>query len=101
MTYLTSPGFGEGGDWRKPNGLRGGGPSAVITTKGILRFDPETKEMFLDSVHPGVSVEEILNHTGWDLKLGLEIKETSPPNREELRLIRRFDPQGFWTRATQ
>ncbi len=96
--YLTSPGFGDGRGWRERNGLKGGGPCAVITTKGILRFDSETKEMILDSVHPGVPLEEILEHTGWDLKRTYKIEKTKPPTRIELRIIRKYDPLGFWTR---
>jgi glutaconate CoA-transferase subunit B len=99
VSYITSPGFGSGGDWRKKNGLRGGGPCAVITTKGILRFDAETKEMMLESVHPGVTVKEVLENTGWDLKLAKEIEKTDPPTDPELRIIRKYDAQGFWTRG--
>ena len=99
VSYITSPGFGDGGDWRERNGLRGGGPCAVITTKGILRFDRETKEMALDSVHPGVTVEEIIENTGWDLKLAPNIKKTEPPTKSELKIIRKNDPYGFWTRS--
>jgi glutaconate CoA-transferase subunit B len=100
VTYITSPGFGDGRDWRKRNGLRGGGPCAVITTKGILRFDSETKETILDSIHPGVSIEEVLENTGWDLRCGTRIEITKPPIRSELRMIRKYDPFGFWTRST-
>ncbi len=99
VSYVTSPGFGEGGNWRKRNGLRGGGPSAVITTKGIFRFDSDTKEMVLNAVHPGVTVEEILENTGWDLRLVPKIEKTKPPTRSELRIIRRYDAHGFWTRG--
>jgi glutaconate CoA-transferase subunit B len=98
VSYITSPGFGTGGDWRKRNGLRGGGPSAVITTKGILRFDSETKEMVLDSVHPGVDTEEVLENTGWNLRLASRIEKTEAPTRSEIRIIRKHDPSGFWTR---
>lgn len=98
VSYVTSPGFGEGRDWRRGEGLRGDGPCAVITTKGILRFDSETKEMFLDSLHPGVSMEEVLENTGWNLKLASRIKKTRPPTRSELRIIRKYDPNGFWTK---
>ena len=101
VSYVTSPGFGSGGDWRERNGLRGGGPCAVITTRGILRFDSGTKEMILDSVHPGVTVKEVLEHTGWDLGLAPRIEETKPPTRLELRIIRRYDPQGFWTQGKE
>jgi glutaconate CoA-transferase subunit B len=101
VSYITSPGYGEGGDWREKKGLKGGGPSAVITTKGILRFDPRTKEMILHSVHPGVTVEEMVENTGWNLKLASKIESTKPPTRPELRVIRRQDAQGFWTRGNQ
>jgi len=98
VSYITSPGFGDGRDWRERNGLKGGGPCAVITTKGILRFDSETKEMILDSIYPGVTVEEVLENTGWDLKWLPKIIKTKPPTRSELRMIRKYDPNGFWTR---
>ena len=99
VSYITSPGFGEGGDWRERKGLRGGGPSAVITTKAILRFDRETREMVLVSVHPGVSVEEVLEGTGWILKVAASVARTKPPLRSELRIIRKYDARGFWTRG--
>lgn len=99
VSYVTSPGFGSGGDWRRRIGLRGGGPSAVITTKGILRFEADNKEMILESVHPGVSVEDILENTGWNLKRAPNIEETKPPTRSELRIIRQYDARGFWTRG--
>jgi glutaconate CoA-transferase subunit B len=98
--YITSPGFGEGRGWRDRNGLRGGGPCAVITTKARLRFDSETKEMILDSLHPGATVEEILENTGWNLRCASKIDKTEPPTRSELREIRKYDPLGFWTRNT-
>ncbi len=100
VSYITSPGFGDGRDWRERNGLRGGGPCTVITTKGILRFDSETKELVLDSIHPGITVEEVLENTGWDLRWSPKIAKTEPPTRYELRKIRKYDPHGFWTRST-
>jgi len=98
VSYRTSPGFGDGGDWRERIGLKGGGPSAVITTKGILRFDSGTKEMILNAIHPGVTREEIIEDTGWDLRYAPKIENTTPPTRAELRMIRKYDPNGFWTR---
>ena len=100
VSYITSPGFGDGRGWRERNGLRGGGPCTVITTKGILRFDSETKELVLDSIHPGITVEEVLENTGWDLRWSPKIEKTKPPTRYELRKIRKYDPHGFWTRST-
>jgi glutaconate CoA-transferase subunit B len=98
VSYITSPGFGDGRGWREKNGLKGGGPCAVITTKGILRFDSETKEMVLDSIHPGATVEEVIENTGWNLRCAPKNVKTSPPTRSELRMIRKYDPLGFWTR---
>jgi glutaconate CoA-transferase subunit B len=101
VSYVTSPGFGEGGDWRERHGLKGGGPCALITTKGILRFDPDTHEAVLSSIHPGVMVEDILQNTGWDLKVASDIRTTTPPTRMELRIIQRCDAHGFWTRGNR
>lgn len=97
VSYITSPGYGEGGKWREEVGLPRGGPAVVITTKGILRFDPVTREAYLASYHPGVSVEEVIANTGWPLALAPDLAQTDPPGRDELEIIRRYDPQGFWT----
>lgn len=98
VDYVTSPGHGEGGDWRRRVGLPGGGPSAVITTLGVLRFDPESREMVLASTHPGVTVAAVRGATGWPLACAETLEETRPPSADELGVIRRFDPDGFWTR---
>ncbi len=97
VCYITSPGYGDGKGWREKNGLRGRGPCAVITTLGTLRFDTETREMILHSVHPGVTVDKVLENTGWNLKCVPKIEKTKPPMRSELRIVRKYDPLGFWT----
>ena len=99
VSYVTSPGHGDGTPgWRARTGLPGGGPAAIVTTLGVLRFPPEGGEAVLASVHPGHSVDEVRAETGWDLKVAPEVVETPAPSEEELRQIRRFDPDGFWTR---
>jgi glutaconate CoA-transferase subunit B len=97
VDYITSPGYGDGAGWRKRVGLTGGGPAAVITTLGVLRFDPDTGEMVLASVHPGVTVEQVLASTGWPLRVAPQVTQTPEPTAEALAILRRFDPQGFWT----
>lgn len=99
VDYVTSPGHGTGGDWRARTGLPGSGPSAVITTLGLFRFDAVTREMVLASAHPGATVEGIQAETGWPLRLADRVTETAPPTADELAMIRRFDPEGFWTGA--
>jgi glutaconate CoA-transferase subunit B len=98
--YVTSPGHGEGGDWRRAEGLPAGtGPAAILTTMGVLRFD-EAGDAYLASVHPGVRVEDVVANTGWELRVAEDLSETPAPSREELGVIRKFDPKGFWTGQT-
>ncbi len=98
VDYVTSPGYGEGGDWRNRVGLPRGGPAAAITTLGVLRFDPETREAYLDSYHPGTFPAGVRANTGWDLRIVAGARETPAPTSDELRIIREYDPDGFWTR---
>jgi glutaconate CoA-transferase subunit B len=96
VSYITSPGNGEGGNWRQRVGLPRGGPSAVITTKAVLRFDDDG-EAYLASVHPGVSVDNVVNNTGWQLPVSDDLIQTPEPSAAELNAIREYDKQGFWT----
>jgi glutaconate CoA-transferase subunit B len=98
VSYITSPGYGEGGDWRREVGLPRGGPQIVITTLAVLGFTSDTHEMELRTWSAGSSAEEVRAQTGWDLRVAPDAHETTPPTAEELRLIREIDPDGFWTR---
>ncbi len=97
VSYITSPGNGDGRAWRQRVGLPRGGPAACITTKAVLRFD-ENGEAYLASVHPGVSVEEVVANTGWKLRVASDVGVTTVPSAEELRVIRDYDKAGFWTK---
>ncbi len=97
VDYITSPGYGDGPGWRERVGLPRGGPSAVITTMAVLRFDADSKELELASIHPGTSVDQVIAATGWPLRVRPTITETPAPTEAELELLRRFDPHGFWT----
>jgi glutaconate CoA-transferase, subunit B len=97
VSYITSPGNGDGRNWRSRVGLPRGGPSAVITTKAVLRFRQDG-EAFLASVHPEVEVDDVLDSTGWKLCQANEVVETPEPTDQELKAIREYDKQGFWTR---
>jgi len=97
VDYITSPGFGEGSDWRKQVGLPRGGPATVITTMGVLKFDPKTREMLLVSVHPGITADEVKANTGWPLTVDDDPAQTPEPTAEALAMLKRFDPQGYWT----
>ncbi len=97
VSFVTSPGNGDGTGWRKRVGLPRGGPSAVITTKGILRFGDDG-EAYLASKHPGVDLDDILSNTGWKLQVSETLTETAEPSAEELKAIREYDKEGFWTK---
>jgi len=97
VSFLTSPGNGEGSGWRRRVGLLRGGPAAVITTKAVLRFDDDG-EAFLAALHPGVQMDDVLANTGWKLKVSGGLVQTAEPNEAELKAIRDYDKQGFWTR---
>lgn len=94
VDYISSPGYLGGGDSREGCNFPGGGPSAIISTLGILRPDPVTKEFCLDAYFPFSSVEESKDHTGWDLKVSPEVKMVPEPTEEELRNLREVDETG-------
>jgi glutaconate CoA-transferase subunit B len=97
VTFRTSPGFGEGRGWRRRVGLTRGGPSAIITSKAVLRFTDDG-EAYLASIHPGVELDDVLASTGWRLLLGDRVAQTAEPTPDELRAMRDYDPEGFWRR---
>jgi len=88
LEFITSVGFLGGGDERRRSGLRGKGPTAVITDLGILTPDPATKELTLTSIHPGVAVEKVRAATGWPLKISDTLQTTRAPEAGELAALR-------------
>jgi glutaconate CoA-transferase subunit B len=88
LDFVTSVGHADGGDSRARLRLPGKGPTAVITDLGILTPDPDTKELTLTSVHPGIAVEKVVKATGWPLKVAADVKTTEPPTQRELDVLR-------------
>jgi glutaconate CoA-transferase, subunit B len=104
VDYVTSPGYGypdehgpAGKAWRQRVGLPRGGPAALITTLAVFTFDRENGEAMLQSYHPGTTMEQVQEQTGWKLRVAPDYAETVPPSAEELRVIRECDPEGVWT----
>jgi glutaconate CoA-transferase subunit B len=93
VTFITSPGYLHGGDERENMGLRGG-PSRVITDKAIFGFDPQSKKMRLESIHPNTTLEDVLSNMSFKPIIPNELPVTVPPTAEEIRLIREeIDPE--------
>ncbi len=88
LDFRTTVGHGHGPGYRERLGFRGAGPTSVITDLGVLEPDPETRELVLVAVHPGVDVEQVRNRTGWELRISDAIRETEPPSDEELTALR-------------
>jgi glutaconate CoA-transferase subunit B len=88
VDFITCPGYLDGKPGRREEiGLRPNtGPAAVITNLGVYGF--EDREMVLKSVHTdiGVTLEKIKEETSWDLKISPDLKDTKPPNGEELQI---------------
>jgi glutaconate CoA-transferase subunit B len=99
IDFCTSAGHltGRPGE-RAALGMPGAGPQLVVTDRAVFRFDEDTGEMYLSSVHPGVTAEEVRAEVGWPLKIAPDLKTTEPPTVEELLLIREsLDPNGAYT----
>jgi len=89
VAFVTSPGYGDGTPgWRERHGLLGGGPVAIITTLCVFRFPEGGGEAYVATVHPGHSVEEVRERTGWPVTLAAQVEETAPPTEAELSAIR-------------
>jgi glutaconate CoA-transferase subunit B len=97
VDYNTSPGHLQGGTTRSEAGLKGGGIGLLITDKAVLVPDEVTKRLKLQSIHPGITPEEVINETGFEIDV-TGVPETPAPTMEEVRLIREvIDPTGIYT----
>lgn len=88
LDFLTSIGFGEGGDHRERLGLPGRGPTTVVTDLCIFHPDPITRELTVTSLHPGVTREQVIAATGWPVVFAGHVDTISPATETELRVLR-------------
>ncbi len=98
VDFITTPGYLTGPGAREAAGLPPGtGPYRVVSSLALMGFDDATKRMKLLAVHPGVTVEQVIQNTGFELLLADRIEETPPPTAEELRLLREeIDPHHLY-----
>jgi glutaconate CoA-transferase subunit B len=97
LDFLTTPGYLTGPGARERAGLPPGtGPHKVITTMAVIGFHPESKRMQVESMHPGVTREQVQANTGFELLFADPVPTTPEPTDKELRLLREeVDPQGL------
>jgi glutaconate CoA-transferase subunit B len=91
LDFITSVGHGSGPGSRERLGFIGKGPVRVITDLGLLRPHPETFELELTHLHPGVSVEEVQEATGWRLVVSPDLEISEPPTSDELAVLHRLE----------
>jgi glutaconate CoA-transferase subunit B len=96
--FVTTPGYLTGPGAREAVGLpKGTGPAYVVSTLALMDYDPASKRMRLKATHPGVSVEDVVAATGFELVIPEKVESTEPPSAEELRLLREeIDPEKLY-----
>lgn len=87
LDFVTSVGFGRGPGDRERLGLPGQGPAIVITDYGVLRPDPESLELVMTELHPGVEPDDALRATAWPLRIADYVRSTAPPSAKELEAL--------------
>lgn len=88
LAFITSVGFGEGGDHRQQLGLPGKGPTAIITDLCIMEPEAGTHEFVVTALHPGVTREQVVAATGWALRFADQVATTEAPTATELAALR-------------
>jgi glutaconate CoA-transferase, subunit B len=87
VDFVTSFGFGEGGDHRERLGIRTAGPTLVVTDLCLMRPDPATRELVVTSLHDGVTREQVTASTGWSVRFADDLARTPPPTERELAVL--------------
>jgi glutaconate CoA-transferase subunit B len=88
LDFVTSIGHVSGSDSRAKLGVKTKGPTKLITDLALFEPNPETKEMTVVSIHPGVTREQIQENSGWPIKFAAKVAETAPPTQRELEVLR-------------
>ena len=96
IDFLTTPGYLDGFNSREKSGLpKGSGPYRIITQLGVYGFEDETKMMKLISIHPGFTVNQITENSGFEIIIPKNITITKPPVNSELKILKDIDPAGM------
>jgi glutaconate CoA-transferase subunit B len=88
LDFRTSVGHGDGPGYRARLGLPGAGVTVVVTDLGVLEPDPDTCELVLTSLHPGISADRARAETGWPLHVAADVATSEPPSADELIALR-------------
>ncbi|MBM4372319.1 MAG: 3-oxoacid CoA-transferase, partial [Deltaproteobacteria bacterium] len=98
VDFVTTAGYLTGPGAREAAGLpRDSGPYRVVTSLALLGYDDGTKRMKLLATNPGVTVQQVVENTGFELILPDRVGANEPPSERELHLLRtEIDPTGLY-----
>jgi glutaconate CoA-transferase subunit B len=89
VDFITTPGYLDGAGAREAAGLSPGtGPYRVVTNLAVMGYEPESKRMMLLATQPGVTVEQVVENTGFELLQVEEVEQNDAPTDEELSILR-------------
>lgn len=91
VDFITSPGYLTGGRSRRVSGLLHGGPRWVVTDLALMDFEEETHRMRLRALQPGVTVDDVVAATGFELLVAEDLATLDPVTEPELTLLRRLN----------
>jgi glutaconate CoA-transferase subunit B len=97
VDFITSPGFLNGGTTRRDSGLTAGGMYRVVTDLGLFGFDDTSRRMKIVALHPGVTVSQVQDNTGFEMAVSGDLGVTEPPKADELAFLRKLDPERLYT----
>jgi glutaconate CoA-transferase subunit B len=97
VDFITSPGFLAGGESRRDSGLIAGGMSRVVTDLGLFGFEDHSKRMTLLALHPGATVAQVQENSGFEMLVAADLQATDPPTEAELAVLRHLDPDRLYT----
>jgi glutaconate CoA-transferase subunit B len=97
VRFRTSPGRGDGPEFRGRVGLPPGGPSAIVTTHAVFRFDRVLGEAYIADLFEGVSVDHVFARMSWEPRIAQPVGLVPPFGDREVAALRKLDPDRFWT----
>ena len=96
VDFITSPGFLSGSTSRSDSGLISGGMYRIVTDLGVFGFEEHSKAMQVIALHPGVSMEQVNDNTGFKVLDNPAMTDTVPPTARELEVLRELDPESLY-----
>lgn len=96
VDFITSPGFLSGSTSRHDSGLISGGMYRIVTDLGVFGFEEQSKAMQVIALHPGVSMEQVNDNTGFKVLNNPAVTDTVPPTARELEVLRELDPESLY-----